>query len=432
MGSTFPGGQHITGFKYLTKDKPIQLAPAPKQVVIPLSQHTGSICKPLVKKGDKVKLGTKIGQGDKLISAAVHASVAGVIKDIIPYSHPVLGVSEAVIIESDATDELDAAVKERRSVAPLSQEELIKIIKEAGIVGLGGAAFPTQVKLIPPKPVDTLIINAVECEPYLTCDFRSMVEYPNEVLKGILLIARILSVKNIFIGIEEDKPEAIREMRNKIIAKSYSIKVSPLKTKYPQGEEKQLIKAILDREVPPGKLPFDVGVVVNNVGTALAVYEAVYLGKPLYERVVTVTGKSLKNPQNLRVRIGARFSELIDFCGGATSPTVKLIMGGPMMGLAQYTDDVPVIKGTSGILLLADDEVAEYEQSPCIRCGRCVNICPMGMMPFALSIAEESKKWDQASRYNPEDCIECGACTYICPAKRHILESIRLIKAVLK
>lgn len=432
MSLTFSGGKHISGHKHLTQDLAVKAMDAPAEVIIPMSQHTGAVCKPLVKKGDKVKIGTKIGLSDKLISSAVHSSVSGTVKAVVDYNHPVLGTSMAVVISSDGKDEIDDSVKPRRSVSPLNREELLKIIKEAGIVGLGGAAFPTHVKLTPPKDIDTLLINAAECEPYLTCDYRIMIENPNEILKGILLLQKILGVKNVVVGIEDDKLEAISVLRNKIIAKSYSIKVEPLKTKYPQGAEKQLIKAILDREVAAGKLPFEEGVVVSNVGTALAVYEAVYLGKPLYERVVTVTGKSIKSPANLRVRIGTKFSDIIEFCQGTSTESAKVLMGGPMMGLAQFTTDIPVIKGTSGILVQSVQEAPDYKEGPCIRCGRCIDICPVGMQPFALSMCAELKKFDEALQYNPRDCIECGTCTYICPAKRKILESIRLIKAVIK
>ncbi len=429
---TFPGGKHVEGHKELTRNIPVKEMPLPKQVVIPLSQHTGSPCRPLVKKGDNVKTGTKIGEGKGFITSCIHSSVSGTVKDIVEYNHPVLGRTQAVVIDTAATEEKELIPGAGKDYNDLSKEEILAIIKEAGIVGLGGAAFPTNVKLSPPNPVDTLIINGVECEPYLTCDFRLMMERSEDILKGILILKKVLGVPSVFIGIEQDKPEAISALRNKIVEKSLDIRVVALKTKYPQGAEKQLIKAVTGREVAPGKLPFDAGVVVSNVGTSLAVFEAVSEGKPLYERVLTVTGRSVNNPANLKVRIGTRFSEIIEFCGGTKQEPAKIIMGGPMMGLAQFTDDVPVIKGTSGILILSQEEVPAFVQGPCIRCGRCVDICPMGMSPYALSVIAEAGLFSEASGYNPKDCIECGSCTFTCPSKRRILESIKLIKAVTK
>ncbi len=430
---TFKGGQHINGFKHLSRQVAIKNMPLPSQVIIPLSQHTGAVCEPVVKKGDMVKTGTLIGTSDRLISSRIHASISGQVKDIVEYNHPVLGKSLVVIIDSDGKDSQESSIVNRQKVGLLSKEQLLEIIKNAGIVGLGGAAFPTVVKLNPLKPVDTLLLNGVECEPYLTCDYRIMLEHTNSILKGIVLMQKILGVEKVIIGIEEDKPEAVKLLRNKCVEKKYNIEIVSLKAKYPQGAEKQLIKAILDREVPGGKLPFDVGVIVSNVGTAFAVFEAVYNAKPLYERVVTVTGGCIKQPANLKVRIGTRFKELIDFCGGFTETPGKILMGGPMMGMSQYTDDVPVIKGTSGILILSKkqvDESAQGADQPCIRCGRCVNVCPVGMLPYALSLCVEMDRMDKTAQYNPFDCIECGICTYVCPAKRQILSGIRLVKAV--
>ena len=432
---TFKGGQHINGFKHLSSEIAIKNMPLPSQVIIPLSQHTGAVCESLVKKGDTVNTGTLIGKSDKFISSQIHSSVSGQVKDILDYNHPVLGKSLAVIIDSDGKDTQDSLIVKRQKVELLANEQLLEIVKNAGIVGLGGAAFPTQVKLNPLKPVDTLVLNGVECEPYLTCDYRLMIEHTNSILKGIILMQKIIGVEKVIIGIEEDKPEAIKLLRNKCVEKKYNIEVVSLKAKYPQGAEKQLIKAILNREVPSGKLPFDVGVIVSNIGTAFSIFEAVYNAKPLYERVVTVTGSCVKQPSNLKVRIGTRFKELIDYCGGLTEIPGKIIMGGPMMGMSQYTDDVPVIKGTSGILILSKKEVDGFAQGAdqsCIRCGRCVNACPVGMLPYALSLCVEMDRLDKAAQYNPFDCIECGVCTYVCPAKRQILAGIRLIKAVTK
>ncbi|MBU0634902.1 MAG: electron transport complex subunit RsxC [Candidatus Omnitrophica bacterium] len=434
MGETFAGGNHITGYKELSKDKQIIEMPIPSRVAIPLSQHTGIICEPMVKESQLVRVGTKIGQGQGLISSSVHASISGKVTKITDYNHPVLGVCKAVIIDSDGQDELEpgVGVALARNIKLFSKEQLLEIIKNAGIVGLGGAAFPTQVKLNPPKPVEFLIINGAECEPYLSCDFRIMLERSQDILKGVSVVQQILNVRKVLIGVEDDKQEAIKALRNKIAELKLDFAVVGLKTKYPQGAEKQLIKALLDREVPPGKLPFDVGVVVLNVGTVLAVGEAVFLNKPLYERVVTVTGKILKNPANLKVRLGTRFSELINFCGGIKGQCEKIIMGGPMMGIAQCTDDVPVIKGTSGILLLSKSQTAGFAEQPCIRCGRCVDICPMRMLPYLLSQYGQTGHYQKADGLNVKDCMECGACVYICPAKRRILEHIRLLKTVLK
>ncbi len=432
MIKTFQGGKHIEGFKSRTQDAAIEQMPVPSQVVIPLGQHTGSICEPLVLQGDTVCIGTKIGDSANLISSSIHSSVSGVVNSIAEYNHPVLGRCPAVIIDSDGKEKYDESIKKQKSaVNSLKKEELLFIVKNAGIVGLGGAAFPTQVKLNPPKQVDTLIINGVECEPYLTCDYRLMIEKTLEIFKGIALIQKIINVSSVFIGIEDDKPGAICKLKSEIAENKYNIEVVALKTKYPQGAEKQLIKAIVNREVPAGKLPFDVGVIVSNVGTAFAVYEAVYTGKPLYERVVTVTGSVVRKPANLKVRLGTRFSDLIAYCG-TTEPVKKVIMGGPMMGLAQFTLDVPVIKGTSGILLLSEKEAVDYNEQPCIRCGRCVTNCPVRMLPYKLSLCAEYKQFVHACEYNFRDCIECGLCNYVCPAKRRILESIRLIKAVIK
>jgi electron transport complex protein RnfC len=289
---------------------------------------------------------------------------------------------------------------------------------------MGGASFPTHIKLKPLKPVDTLIINGAECEPYLTGDARLMVEKTEEIIKGIELIGRCLGVKKVFIAIEENKPEAIEKFG--VRGSGFAVKI--LKSAYPQGGEKQLIKNVLGKEVPSAKLPFDIGVVVHNVATVLAIYEAVYLGKPLYERVVTVAGSIVPNPKNLLVRLGTPIKELIDFCGPPKEEPVKIIIGGPMMGIAQYTDLVPVIKSTTGIILLNKKEAADTEEEFCIRCGACVRECPAGLMPCLINLASEKSMWGEAKKYGALDCIECGLCNYVCPANRNLTQTIKRAK----
>jgi electron transport complex protein RnfC len=291
---------------------------------------------------------------------------------------------------------------------------------------MGGASFPTHIKLNPPKPVDTLIINGAECEPYLTSDYRLMVEKSKEILSGVELVARCLGVSKVYIAIEDNKPEAIKLFNDAIRNTQYAIQV--LKSYYPQGGEKQLIKNILGKEVPQGKLPFDIGVVVHNVETIFAIYEAVYLNKPLYERVVTVAGSCLSNPKNVLARIGTPIKELIDFCGPLKQEPAKIIIGGPMMGIAQYTLDVPVIKSTTGVLLLDEEEARVQEEAFCIRCGACVRECPVGLMPCLINLASEKEMWMQAKSYGVLDCIECGLCSYVCPANRRLIQSIKRVK----
>ena len=413
--------------KKTTENKTTERLAAPSRVYIPLSQHLGKICNPLVNIGDSVLLGQKIASTDAHVTALIHASVSGKVAAIQDWPHPVLGRCKAIVIENDGQDKLfsQTVIQSQEAANRLTPEQLRSIVREAGIVGMGGASFPTHIKLTPPKPVDTLIVNCAECEPYLTSDYRLMFEKTKEILQGIKLVTRCLGVEKVFIAIEDNKPEAIKAFNNELRTTDYELKV--LKSQYPQGGEKQLIANVLKREVPSGKLPFDVGVVVHNVGTIYAIYEAVYLGKPLYERVVTVTGSCIKNTKNLLVRIGTPIKELIAYCGLQEEPA-KIIIGGPMMGIAQYTDEVPVIKSTTGIVLLDKKEAKIQEEEFCIRCGACVRNCPAGLMPCLINLASEKELWTEAKAYNAIDCIECGLCNYVCPANRTLVQSIKRAK----
>ncbi len=336
---------------------------------------------------------------------------------------------QCVVIKNDMQNTVYEGIKSNPDISQLTSEEIINIIKESGIVGMGGAAFPTHVKLSPPpgKVVDTIILNGAECEPYLTSDHRLMMERPEDVLYGLRVFMKALNVEKGFIAIENNKPDALEAVYN--VGKGIEgIEVVAVKTKYPQGAEKQLINACTGREVPSGGLPADAGVVVNNVGTAAAVASAVKKGMPLIERIVTVTGNGIKNPKNLLVRIGTSFKDVIDECGGFNGTPGKVIAGGPMMGIAQYSVDIPVIKGTSGILVLTEEEAELPEMSNCIRCGKCVEVCPINLMPVNISNYALLDKFDQAESANALDCIECGACSFICPAKRPLVDSIRVAK----
>lgn len=430
---TFKGGVHPRYNKDATFRKRITSMPSPGKVVIPLHQHTGAPCEPLVKVGDDVRVGQKIGDSKAALTAPVHASVSGKVKAIAkhPQSSGVDGLS--IVIESDGQGTPDESIKMRTSVDELGEKELIGIIREAGIVGLGGAAFPTYFKLTPPagKTFDTLLLNGAECEPYLSADHRLMVERPFDVVTGAGLLMKAIGVERAVIGIENNKPDAISALREAAKGDP-GIEIAPLGVKYPQGAEKQLIFAILGREVPSGGLPVDVGVVVNNVGTAVAVKEAVIDGMPLVRRVVTVTGSCIKEPKNLMVPIGALVNDLIEACGGIQIPPKKVIIGGPMMGIAQYTTDIPVTKGTSGVLLLSEKEVVVEDVLPCIRCGKCVDACPMNLMPLWLSGYQEAGRFDDCEKLGALDCIECGCCSFVCPSRRRLVQGIRLAKAEIR
>lgn len=426
----FPGGTHPHYHKELTSAKKIEELAAPEEAVIPLHQHTGAPSEPTVNAGDRVKIGTKIGEAAGAISVPTHSSIAGEVKKIEARPHP-LGMNVlSVVIANDGSDEEE----ERRASKPAAEqtrEEMIAAIKEAGIVGLGGAAFPTHFKLSPPKdyPVDTVILNGAECEPYLTADHRLMLEHAEKIVEGAKFIKKALAAEQGFIAIEENKPDAIALME-KLVAGTNGFRIAVMPERYPQGAEKQLIKAILGREVPCGGLPFHVGTLVQNVGTALAVYEAVAEGRPLTRRVVTVTGAAVAEPKNLMVRIGTPIAQLIEACGGYRGEVGKLIAGGPMMGIAQYTEEVPVIKGTSGVLALTREEALVPDPEPCIRCARCVDACPMRLVPCTIQDYVENSMLDDAVDWGLMDCIECGCCAYVCPARRRLVEFFKYGKAL--
>lgn len=426
---TFKGGTHPPHSKKATESLAIEKANEPKVVVIPMQQHIGAPCEPIVQVGDEVKIGQKIGEAKGFVSVPVHSSVSGKVIAVEPRLYSGGTAVPCIVIESDMLNTISDEVVPKGDLAALSPEDIKNIIKEAGIVGMGGATFPTHVKLSPPpdKNVDTVILNGAECEPYLTSDHRLMLEHPEDVVFGLQAFMKTLGVKKGYIGIETNKPDALEKVFE--AAKGIEdIEVVALKTKYPQGAEKQLIHACTNREVPSGGLPADAGVVVNNVGTAAAVAKAIKTGMPLIERIVTVTGAGVNNPKNLLVKIGTSFRDIIEQCGGFKGNVGKVIAGGPMMGITQFSVDIPAIKGTSGILVLSEEEARLPEPSNCIKCGKCVEACPINLMPVNISAYSLAGMYEQAETLNAMDCIECGSCSFVCPAKRPLVDSIRVSK----
>ncbi len=425
------GGVHPEPNK-LTAGKKIETLGLPKQAVFPLSQHIGAPAVPCVQKGDTVRVGTRIAEPGGFMSASIHSSVSGKVAKIDTVVDA-SGLRKPAIFIDVEGDEWEPSIDRTDTLLlqnNLSREEIIEKIKNSGVVGMGGACFPTHVKLSPPKDcmIDTLIINAVECEPYLTADHRLMLEHPDEIIVGIKLILKVLGIDHAVIGVETNKQDAIELMNSKLSMVS-GIEVMSLKMKYPQGGEKQLIEAVTGRQVPPPPaLPANVGCVVQNVGTVYAIYEAVMKNKPLIERIVTVTGKSVKNPCNLKVRMGTPVSQLLEYAGGMPEDTGKLISGGPMMGRPLLDETAPVVKGTSGILMIPESEAARREERNCIRCAKCVQACPMGLEPYLLATASESGDWECAEENWIMSCIECGCCQSTCPSRRPLLDWVRLAK----
>jgi electron transport complex protein RnfC len=399
----------------------------PSRVIIPMVQHIGAPCSPMVKKGDTVKVGQVIGYSEAYVSSPVHASVSGTVTRVEPMlfasGKPVMSVE----IETDGIQDIHESV-----VPPVieTKDDFLKAIRNSGLVGLGGAGFPTHVKLNPPKDkkIDFLVINAAECEPYITSDYREMMENPDGVIKGIQLVLDKLDIPNAVIGIEDNKPKAIKLLTEKTVADK-RISVQSLRSRYPQGAEKMLIYATTGRKVPPGgKLPADVGCIVLNVNTASFIAEYLKTGMPLVSRRITVDGPIVKDPKNVLVPIGTSLKDVFDFCGGFTSNPFKILMGGPMMGIAQYSLETTVIKNTNAILALDKKEGDLPSESPCIRCGRCVQACPMCLIPSELNRLVMADQYDNLERYHVLDCIECGSCSYVCPAKRYLVQSIRMGK----
>jgi Na+-translocating ferredoxin:NAD+ oxidoreductase subunit C len=422
------GGVHPNDKKVLSNGQAIERLPMPSELIVPLSQHLGAPASALKQKGDTVAMGEKIGQASSFISADIHSPVNGSIKEIRKVTLANSVVTDAFVIIPDSESPLlDWTEKEYDS---LSAVELLALVKDMGVVGTGGATFPTHVKLSVPKgkSVDALVINGVECEPYLTADHRLMLEHTRQILRGIMIVSRMTSPKRIIIGVERNKPDAIETLRQEIAHNGYPIAVVPLKVKYPQGDEKQLLKATINREIPSGKLPLDVGAVVVNVGTVFAIYEAVALRKPLVERIVTVSGEAVSHPKNIKAPIGTKVADLLAFCGGCAQEPEKFISGGPMMGFAFFDDQVPITKGTSGILALLPVTKEKPTVSPCISCGRCVAVCPMGLQPTRLYRLIENRNYEGAMKMNLMDCKECGCCAYTCPAHLPLVHGMKIGK----
>ena len=429
------GGIHPEENK-LTHEVETKVAPLPKQAIFPLSQHIGAPTKPVVKKGDKVKVGTMIAEAGGFVSAPIFSSVSGTVFkidtaiDATGYRVPAIIIN----VEGDEWEEsIDRTEKLETMEAhqELTPESIVEAVKAAGVTGMGGAGFPTFIKLCPPPTAkaECVIINGVECEPYITSDYRLMMEHSDEIIVGLQLLMKAAKVEKGYIGIETNKPKAIELLSRKAQA-DQRIEIVPLKQRYPQGGEKQLVDAVIRRQVPaPPAIPVNVGAIVQNVGTAYAVYQAVMKHKPLFERYTTVTGKCLANPGNFLVRMGTPMKDLIELCGGMPDGDNKLLAGGPMMGKALTSDEVPICKGTNSVTIISDTEARRKPADPCIRCAKCVSVCPMGLEPFLLATASAKQMWEKVEAECITSCIECGSCQYTCPSHRPILDNIRYGKS---
>lgn len=415
------GGVHPSERKEFTEHLPLVRFPEPEEVVIPLSMHAGAPANPVVQVGDTVKVGQKIGEAAAFISSPIHSSVSGTVVAIEPHGHATRGECLSVVIHSDGKNTLDESVKPHKSLDELTPDEIVEIVREAGIVGMGGAGFPTSVKLKPPKPIDTILLNGCECEPYLTADHRVLLEFADDVIYGLKAIIKTVNAEKGLIVIEDNKPDAIELMQAKT-ADCDNIEVVVAKTKYPQGAEKMLIKRVMGRQVPRGGLPADVGCVVSNISTTKAISDAIQKGMPLIERVVTVTGERIKNPGNYIVKIGTNTKDLIDYCGGLVGDDITIKAGGPMMGFVLNDTNVPIMKGSNGIIAVETDHSVEQ---PCIKCGRCVDVCPMELTPLYFAKYADEENWQGMKDRNVMDCVECRSCEYICSSKIPLVAKIK-------
>lgn len=426
---TFKRGIHPPDNKEQTCHKPIKVLMPKGELVYPLVQHIGAPCAPIVKKGERVLVGQCIADSEAFVSSPIISSVSGTVKNITEVEHPNGFRVQAIIVQNDEAYEEIEGMNAPHDYKNMSNEAIIEVIKNAGIVGLGGATFPTHIKLSPPpdKKIDHIIVNGAECEPYLTSDHRIMLEETERIVEGLKVILKMFPEAKGVIGVETNKPDAIERLKA-FIKEEPRISVAPLRTKYPQGAEKQLIYAITGREVPSGKLPSEVGCIVQNIDTVVAIHRAINRGRPLMRRIVTVSGGAIKEPQNFKVRIGTSYREIIEAAGGFVEEPAKIISGGPMMGLTMYNIDVPTIKGSSSILCLTEKETAIAKEQNCMRCGKCVAICPMALLPNELNKYALGDDEEAFQKINGMDCIECGGCSYTCPSKRHLLQSIRTTK----
>ena len=415
------GGIHPSERKEFTEHLPLERFPDPEVVVIPLSMHAGAPANPVVQVGDTVKVGQKIGESAAFISSNIHSSVSGTVIAIEPHGHATRGECLSVVIRSDGKNTLHESVQPHKDLDSLTPDEIVEIVREAGIVGMGGAGFPTSVKLKPPKPIDTILLNGCECEPLLTADHRVLLEFADDVIYGLKAVIKTVNAEKGLIVIEDNKPDAIELMKEKT-ADCSNIEVVVARTKYPQGAEKMLIKRVMGRQVPRGGLPADVGCVVSNISTVKAISDAIQKGMPLVERVVTVTGERLKKPGNYIVKIGTNTKDLIDYCGGVTGDDITIKAGGPMMGFVLNDVNVPIMKGYNGIIAIDTDHT---EEQLCIKCGRCVDVCPMELSPLYFAKFADEQNWQGMKDKNVMDCVECRCCEYICSSKIPLVSKIK-------